>query len=140
MAVKIVETENERQLVFTIREKVFVEEQKVPIELEVDEYENEAIHFICQDGEIPVGASRLRLIDDYGKLERICILKPFRGKSFGKEIIAHMEAEIVNHGYMKAILHAQTHATMFYENLGYSVVSDEFMDAGIPHVTMEKSL
>lgn len=51
-----------------------------------------------------------------------------------------MEEEITNNGYQKAKLNAQTHAKQFYERLGYKVVSDEFMHAGIPHVTIKKQL
>src|SRR5699024_1257872 len=138
--IKVVDTEDEMQAAYRVRNLVFVEEQNVPLELEVDEHENDAIHFVCYDNETIIGASRLRFMDDYGKLERICVLKEHRGKSFGKKIIEQMEVEIVNNKYKKALLNAQTHAKQFYENLGYTVISEEFMDAGIPHVTMEKIL
>lgn len=130
MSIKIVETEEEKKAAFNIRQIVFVYEQQVPIELEIDSYEDEAIHFICYDGDTAIGASRLRFVDDHGKLERICILKPYRGKSYGKHLINKMEVEIVKNGYTKAKLHAQTHAKDFYHFLGYEVISDEFMDAG----------
>lgn len=140
MTVKIVETKEEMNKAYEIRKTVFIEEQNVPPEIEVDQYEDEAIHFVCYDEEKVIGAGRLRFVGEHGKLERICVLKPYRGKSFGKKIIAAMEKEIVNKGYQKALLNAQTHAKEFYEQLGYIVISDEFIDAGIPHVTMEKIL
>ena len=140
MEVKIVTTERERELVYSIRKKVFVEEQHVPIEEEIDKHEDEAIHFICYSDGKAVGASRLRIIDNYGKLERICVLKEFRGQSLGKQIIVKMEEIALKHGCNLTKLHAQTHAEQFYKHLGYTTVSDEFMDAGIPHVAMIKKL
>lgn len=140
MSVKIINTEQEKQLAFSIRNIVFVEEQNVPPEIEIDEFEDEAIHFICYDDEQAIGAGRLRFVEQYGKLERICILKSHRGKSYGKKIIKKMEEEIINKGYTKAKLHAQTHAIHFYEQLGYETASSEFIDAGIPHIAMVKEL
>lgn len=140
MTVKIVQTDEEMKKAYEIRKTVFIEEQNVPPEIEVDEHENEATHFICYDEDKVIGAGRLRYVGEHGKLERICVLKPYRGKSFGKQIIAAMEEEILNKGYDKALLNAQTHAKQFYEQLGYTVISNEFIDAGIPHVTMEKNL
>ncbi|GAB3069262.1 GNAT family N-acetyltransferase [Virgibacillus ainsalahensis] len=140
MNIKLVETNEEKEQAFNIRMQVFVEEQKVPADEELDEQDATAIHFIgYQDGE-PVAASRLRFVGDYGKLERICVLKKERGKSYGSDLIQTMENEIRKHGYQKAKLNGQIHAEKFYQNLGYETVSGEFMDAGIPHVAMIKQL
>jgi predicted GNAT family N-acyltransferase len=125
---------------FHIRMNVFVEEQKVPPEEEIDEHDNTAIHFVGYLEEEPIAASRLRFTGEYGKLERICILKEHRGKHYGQQIIRAMEEKIMEKGYKKAKLHAQTHAEGFYGRLGYQTVSGEFMDAGIPHVAMIKEL
>ncbi|WP_010093567.1 GNAT family N-acetyltransferase [Ornithinibacillus scapharcae] len=138
MKLKIVETEQEKEHAFFVRTEVFVNEQKVPVEEEIDEFDDTAIHFLGYEQEQPVVASRLRFADGYGKLERICVLKNFRGKSFGKDIIQAMEKVILEKGYTKAKLNAQTHAEEFYKKLGYQTVSGEFLDAGIPHVTMIK--
>jgi len=140
MNVKIVESEEELQQAYHIRMVVFVEEQNVPPEEEIDDLEGSSIHFIGYDNEKPVAASRLRFVEEYGKLERICVSKEARGKSFGKEIIQAMEKVVQEKGFKKAKLHAQTHAEGFYQKLGYHTVSGEFMDAGIPHVTMIKDL
>lgn len=140
MTIKVVTTDQEQNEAYRIRKVVFVDEQNVPMDLEIDEHEEASIHFIAYDGKDVVGASRLRFVGEYGKLERICVLKSYRGKSYGKKLIDKMEEEIINKGYKKAKLHAQTHAKEFYERLGYVVISDEFMDAGIPHVAMTKEL
>jgi len=138
--IKVVETKEEKNQVFQIRTTVFVDEQKVSIEEEIDEFEDSAIHFIGYENEVPVAASRLRWVDEYGKIERVCILKEYRGKSYGTDMINRMEVEVTKKGYTKTKLNAQTRAVDFYKRLGYKVVSGEFLDAGIPHVTMTKQI
>ncbi|MCP8615609.1 GNAT family N-acetyltransferase [Salirhabdus salicampi] len=140
MKIKIAITDEERNDAYYVRNTVFVEEQNVPPEEEIDEHENEATHFVGYVNEQPVAASRLRFMDQYGKLERICVRKEYRGNHYGKEIIQFMEDEIKNQGFQKAKLNAQTHAEGFYQSIGYKTISGEFMDAGIPHVTMIKQL
>lgn len=140
MDIKIVKSQKELQQAYHVRNTVFVNEQKVPPEEEIDDYEQEAIHMVGYESTQPIAASRLRFVDVYGKLERICVLKKYRGLSYGSQVINAMENEIKSNGYQKAKLNAQTHAEKFYQNLGYQTISDEFMDAGIPHVTMVKLL
>ncbi|WP_164670399.1 GNAT family N-acetyltransferase [Virgibacillus doumboii] len=140
MKVKVVETSEERQQAFNVRTNVFVNEQNVPPDIELDAFDEEAIHLIGFENDTPIAASRVRFVDAYGKLERICVLRDRRGNFYGKQLIQEMEDIIVNEGYTKAKLNAQTHALDFYRNLGYKIVSEEFMDAGIPHVTMVKEL
>ncbi|MBM7601607.1 putative GNAT family N-acyltransferase [Virgibacillus halotolerans] len=140
MNIKTVKSKEELAQAYHVRMVVFVEEQKVPAEEELDEYDKTSTHFIGYEGNEVIATSRLRFADDYGKLERICILKDHRGKSHGSHMIEAMEAAITEKGYTKAKLNAQTHAIAFYKRLGYEVVSGEFMDAGIPHVTMIKQL
>ncbi|WP_079709188.1 GNAT family N-acetyltransferase [Paraliobacillus ryukyuensis] len=125
---------------FSVRNKVFVEEQKVPLHLEQDEYENEALHFVGYVQDQPVAAGRMRINKDYAKLERICVLKSHRGHSLGKQLILAMEQNLIKQGVKKAKLGAQTHAESFYHKLGYSVISNVFYDANMPHVMMEKDL
>ena len=140
MNIKVVQTKEEKKQAFQIRTTVFVEEQNVSMEEEIDEFEESSIHFIGYENNVPVAASRLRWVDEYGKLERICILKEFRGKSYGTDLIHRMEVEVRKKGYTKTKLNAQTRAVDFYKRLDYKVVSEEFLDAGIPHVTMTKQL
>lgn len=140
MNIQLAKSQQEIQQAFQVRTTVFVEEQKVPPEEEIDSFDEEAIHFLCYQNGVPIAASRLRFADDYGKLERICVLKEQRGKSYGAQLMQSMEAEIVKNDFKKAKLNAQTHAENFYKRLGYETVSGEFLDAGIPHVTMTKHL
>ncbi|MFC4024443.1 GNAT family N-acetyltransferase [Oceanobacillus longus] len=140
MNTKKVNTREELEHAYKVRMKVFVEEQNVPPEEELDEHDASATHFVTYDNNNPIAASRLRFVDEYGKLERICVIKDYRGKSYGKQIIIEMEKVITEKGYKNAKLNAQTHAEEFYKKLGYETVSGEFLDAGIPHVTMIKKL
>jgi predicted GNAT family N-acyltransferase len=125
----------------SIRKKVFVEEQRVPEEEEVDQFEQEAIHFVLYDSEKPIGAGRFRMLaDGIGKIERICVLQDYRNRGAGRLIMESIEQFAKEKGVPKVKLNAQTHAESFYQKLGYETVSDVFMDAGIPHVTMVKQL
>lgn len=140
MEIRKVTTKKELDDAFFVRMTVFVEEQHVPEEEELDEYDETATHFIGYEDNQPVAAGRIRFVDDYGKLERICVLKEFRGKHFGQMLMEEMENTILENGVNNAKLNAQTHAESFYNQLNYKTVSDVFMDAGIPHVTMVKEL
>ncbi|MFP7494763.1 GNAT family N-acetyltransferase [Terribacillus saccharophilus] len=140
MEIIVAENSIQQQDAFQVRTLVFVEEQKVPADLEIDELENESIHFVGYEDGIPGAAGRMRFVDGYAKLERICILKDFRGKRYGNDLMWTMEEEAKKRGMKKAKLNAQIQALPFYERLGYTTVSEEFMDAGIPHKTMTKQL
>lgn len=125
----------------TVRKTVFVEEQHVPEEEEIDEFEQEATHFVLYDGDNPVGAGRFRMLDNHmGKIERICILPDYRNRGAGRLIMESIEQFAKENGISKIKLNAQTHAEPFYQKLGYETVSEVFMDAGIPHVAMIKQL
>ncbi|MGM0826888.1 MAG: GNAT family N-acetyltransferase [Bacillota bacterium] len=140
MKVEIAKTEDQIQEVFNIRKTVFVEEQNVPLEEEIDEFENESTHFVLYDQTVAVGAGRFRILDGIGKVERICVLESVRGKGAGREIMLAIEEHAKQQPLSQLKLNAQTYAIPFYEGLGYKVTSDEFLDAGIPHKTMKKDI
>lgn len=135
---KIVENEKELHDAYSVRTTVFVDEQNVPMEEEIDQFEDEATHFVLYDETTPIGAGRFRVVDGYGKVERICVLKEARKTGAGKMIMTGIEKFAIENGLRKLKLNAQTHAIPFYAGLGYEVASEEFMDAGIPHKTMIK--
>ncbi|MBS4217986.1 GNAT family N-acetyltransferase [Bacillus sp. FJAT-49711] len=138
----VVKAHSEAQLqdAFNIRKTVFVEEQKVPLELEIDEFENSSDHFVLYSKDIPIGAGRFRVLNGKGKIERICVLSDERGTGAGNKIMTEIEHYAKKSGIKILKLNAQTYAIPFYEKLGYRVVSEEFLDAGIPHKTMEKNI
>ncbi|WP_339251242.1 GNAT family N-acetyltransferase [Sporosarcina sp. FSL W8-0480] len=141
VVVKIARSDQEREAAYDVRKKVFVEEQGVPLSLEMDEFDKTSDHFIVYQDDTPIGAGRIREIEDgIGKVERVCVLKDFRGKHLGNLIMLELEKHAKSTGMKKLILNAQSYAVPFYEKLGYTVTSPEFMDADIPHRAMEKDI
>ena len=141
MNIKIVSEQQELEQVFSVRTEVFVNEQNVPVEEEIDHLEDESTHFLVTDDEgNPVGAGRFRVVDGGGKVERICIIPEFRSKGVGKALMNAIEQYALSKQIEILKLNAQNQAIPFYEKLGYAVTSDEFMDAGIPHHAMKKHI
>ncbi len=138
--VKIVKTKEHYNDALSVRRDVFINEQEISPELEIDELENESIHLVAYDDDVPVGAGRVRIVQHKGKAERICVLSSYRGKKIGQAIMLAAEEFVRLEGLDKMALNAQKHAVPFYEKLDYTITSDEFMDAGIPHFEMEKTL
>jgi predicted GNAT family N-acyltransferase len=138
--VKVVENKKEPEEAFSVRRTVFIDEQDVPEEEEIDQHEGDAVHFVSYQEGSPIAAGRFRVVDGYGKVERICVLKAARKTGAGKAIMNKIEAYAFEKGLHKLKLNAQTHAIPFYAGLGYEVASEEFLDAGIPHKTMIKKI
>ena len=137
--VRIATSNTEREAAFTVRKKVFVEEQGVPLTLELDEYDQTASHFVVYDNTKAIAAGRIRNSEEnVGKVERVCVLKEYRGKHLGVLMMNALEEHASKTAIQKIVLNAQSYAIPFYEKLGYSVTSPEFMDADIPHRAMEK--
>ena len=128
-------------LAWDIRFEVFVEEQQVPVELERDDLDAVATHWVAWvDGE-PQGT--VRLVAEEGgvaHLGRLAVRKPARGTGLGRRLVAVVEAEGVRLGLERCVLGAQVRAMPFYERLGYAAFGDEFDDAGIPHRWMARPL
>jgi len=134
-------TEDDLRKVFHIRKTVFVEEQGVALKDEFDQYDTlneQCEHILVFHQNEPVGTGRLRSVDGFAKLERICLLAPYRKFGLGKVIIQSLEEIAKEKGLAKAKLHGQTHAEGFYQKLGYQTASSIFMEDGIPHVLMIK--
>ena len=87
MDIKIVTNEEELQQAYQVRKIVFVDEQKVTVEEEIDHLEEESTHFlVMNENDEPIGAGRFRIVDNYGKVERICVLPQARSTGVGKFI------------------------------------------------------
>ncbi|WP_282937877.1 GNAT family N-acetyltransferase [Paenibacillus sp. RC67] len=128
-----------------IRKEVFVVEQQVDVSLEIDEFDESpesCRHVLLQQDGKPSAAGRMRpYTDDTMKLQRIAVLKSARGTGAGKAIVLALEEEAHRLGYNYTLLDAQCQAEGFYSKLGYITISTEtFLDAGIPHVRMRKTL
>ncbi|MDG5473019.1 GNAT family N-acetyltransferase [Jeotgalibacillus sp. ET6] len=135
-----VTTEQQKEDAMSVRKQVFVAEQQVPVEEEIDQYDPSSDHFVLYDQNHPIGAGRFRMIEETGKVERICVLSSHRGSGAGVLIMQGIEEFAEKKGIGRLKLNAQSHALLFYEKLGYHITSDEFLDAGIPHKSMEKNI
>ncbi|MBM3106015.1 GNAT family N-acetyltransferase [Pseudomonas sp. P66] len=116
-----------------IREAVFIAEQCVPPELEWDADDDSAVHFLAMEGDYAIGTARL--LGD-GQIGRVSVLKDWRGLKVGDALMQAVIVEAQNRDLKQQMLSAQVQATPFYERLGFKVVSEEFLEAGIPHVDM----
>jgi len=126
---------------FAVRRTVFIEGQGVSESIEMDGRDDGAIHFVIVDGDQPVGTARLRTPEsETAKPERVAVLEAYREQGVGRRLMELIESEARTQGCSRAVLHAQTHVVEFYEKLGYEVTSEEFEEAGIPHVEMQKTL
>ncbi|CQR54685.1 GNAT family N-acetyltransferase [Paenibacillus riograndensis] len=140
MRVERVTTEEQLQEAFRIRREVFVEEQGVALADEFDDHEKDAEHILLYQEGLPVGTARLRSVEGWAKLERICLSAPYRKSGLGSVIIDTLEKMAVEQGHRQAKLHGQKQAEGFYQRLGYVTSSPVFMEDGIPHVLMVKQL
>ncbi|RPK03203.1 hypothetical protein BSBH6_02673 [Bacillus subtilis] len=141
MNIKRITTETDLHVAKDIRKTVFIEEQQVSESDEFDQFDTlneQCQHVLVYHKNLPVGTGRVRIVDQTGKLERICILKPYRKFGLGKVIISGLENIMKEKGISAFKLHGQTQAAGFYKKLGYQITSQEFMEDGIPHVLMTK--
>ena len=142
--IKILESKEELDLGFALRIKVFVKEQNVPIELELDDkdYSDNTVHIGYFHDDRLIGVARLIDMDkDIIHIGRVVIDKDYRGKGIGRKLIVGCETTAKNILKREIIieLSAQIQAEKFYESLGYNRVNDKiYLDAGIEHVDMRK--
>ena len=142
--IKILKSKEELDLGFALRIEVFVKEQNVPIELELDEkdYSENTVHIGYFDDDKLIGIARLIDLDkDVIHIGRVVIDKEYRGQGIGRELIIGCEniAQQILKRKIIIELSAQIQAENFYKSLGYNRVNDKiYLDAGIEHVDMRK--
>ena len=134
----IATTPQQRDDAFAVRIAVFVEEQQIPREGELDDLDATAIHCVGYDNTTPVAAGRLLLSDGYAKIGRMAVLASHRKRGIGALVLAALEREGRARGASVFKLSAQLHARDFYARCGYDQVGDVYDEVGIPHVAMEK--
>ena len=120
-----------------IRYEVFVEEQKVPAEEEIDAYDPLSIHAIAWSNGQAAGCGRL--LPD-GHIGRMAVLKSFRGLGVGGLVLQHLMARALQRGDHEVVLSAQTHAIGFYEKFDFVAEGAEYLDCNIPHRDMRRIL
>ena len=119
-----------------VREAVFIDEQRVPRELEFDERDALCRHVLAFEGIAPVGTGRLDL--DYGgKVGRVAVLATHRRSGVGVAVMQRLHEIARGERQPRLWCHAQLTAVPFYERLGYLRSGPVFVEAGIDHVRME---
>jgi predicted GNAT family N-acyltransferase len=142
-AVKVfaIESPADMARAYAIRRRVFIEEQQVPEEIELDADDARAFHALATVGKDAIGCGRML---DHGdgevKIGRMAVLPEFRGTGVGRDILRFLMKSARDRGLRKAILHAQLSAQGFYLKEGFMPLGDVFDEAGIAHRKMEKLL
>ena len=144
MEYRILKSE-EMEKAFALREEVFVDEQKVPLEYEVDDRDSleDTIHIGVFEGDELLATARIMNINkDIVYFGRACVKKSCRGKGVGKFLFINMEETVKKfkkENEKKTIrFSAQYHAMTFYEMLGYTKDNDDIFVEGIEHISMSK--
>jgi predicted GNAT family N-acyltransferase len=119
-----------------IRHEVFVEEQQVPVELELDEFDAVSLHALAYDGVTALGTGRL--LPD-GHIGRMAVRREARGAGVGSMLLHALMQQARLRGDAGVVLHAQLTARGFYERHGFAPKGAVFMDAGIEHIAMRQA-
>jgi predicted GNAT family N-acyltransferase len=138
--ITVVSTPQQRDDAFAVRIAVFVEEQQIPREEELDELDASAVHCVGYDDGKPVAAGRLVTAEGYGKIGRMAVLPSHRGRGIGRAVLDELEREAASRRLPMVKLSAQLSAAGFYDRAGYARVGDVYDEVGIPHIAMEKRL
>jgi len=133
----VADWEKHKEELSAVRYEVFVLGQRVPVELEVEEADKAYTHILAKAGDKPVGTARLT---SDGHIGRVAVLKEYRKYGIGKEMMRQIEEVAFELGFDSVELNSQCHAVPFYEKLGYMAFGEIFLDAGIEHKHMRKSL
>jgi predicted GNAT family N-acyltransferase len=125
-----------------LRRRVFVEEQGVAAAEEWDAHDEpgaDTLHFVARAGERALGCARLRSLDGAAKIERVAVLRDARTHGVGRALMEAAETAAWRRGAARLRIHAQSAVVPFYERLGWRALGPEFLEADIPHRTMEKA-
>ena len=132
--IKVVDFDEHFSDIEKIRTAVFINEQNVTPTLEWDHFDHESTHILAYYNNIAVGTARL--LKD-GHIGRMAVLKDYRNRKIGQNMLKYLLAMAKERSIKNIQLSAQEHAIEFYKKLGFSVTSDVYMDAEIPHYDMK---
>jgi predicted GNAT family N-acyltransferase len=141
VTIKLVETGDEMAAAIAVRFRVFVDEQSVPPEEELDREDATATHAIAlYQGQV-IGTGRLICRDtNTAQIGRMAVDLPWRRLGIGSQILEFLEEVASSQGMRRCILHAQEYVKDFYARHGYSEWGDVFLEVNIPHIEMRKGL
>jgi predicted GNAT family N-acyltransferase len=126
--------------VLALRHAVFVDEQKVPQELEVDEDDKIATHLVALAEGRVVGTLRILSHGRTAKIGRMAVATSFRKNGIGRALMEFAAVTASREGSLEITLAAQLSARDFYKRLGYAEQGPVFFDANLPHIRMRKHL
>ena len=138
ITVRLVETEEDMEAAVGIRFRVFVDEQSVPPEIELDEYDVVATHAVALLDGVAIGTGRAIVEGGSARIGRMAVDLQHRRGGVGGLILRFLEEETKELGATEFVLHAQEYVKAFYASHGYEEHGDTFMEAGIVHVEMRK--
>jgi predicted GNAT family N-acyltransferase len=141
ITVKRLDSQHEFEAIKIIRSLVFIEEQGISPDLEIDEFDDSAVHAVAYFSDDIVGTGRLIIDNDTeARIGRMAVESSRRGNGIGSAILGFLENEALKLGTKIVILHAQNYVKEFYVNSGYHEHGDTFMEAGILHIEMRKAI
>ncbi|MBP1908979.1 GNAT family N-acetyltransferase [Methanolobus bombayensis] len=121
---------------YSVRKAVFVIEQDIDEELEIDINDERSNHLVIYDNEMPIATGRLFLDKDGFHIGRLCVLKKYRSRQLGKKVMEILIEKAILEGAEKIYLSSQLYATGFYRKFGFREYGDTYNDAGIEHISM----
>ncbi len=137
--IRIVTSEEDILKVMVVRGIVFIEEQKVDWEGEIDEFEADSVHFLGECDGQPVAAGRLRMLDGaVAKVERVAVRPAWRGRGYARCMVEAILAEASRQKVQKFKLHAQVYLEDFYASFGFQRQGGTFSECGIDHILMTR--
>ena len=137
LRIELLPWERARAEAMPIRYAVFVEEQGVPVEMELDAHDPASLHALAFDGSTAVGTGRL-LPDAH--IGRMAVRREFRGRGVGSALLVRLCEAARARGDREVVLSAQVHALEFYRTHGFEAYGAVYEDAGIPHQDMRRAL
>jgi predicted GNAT family N-acyltransferase len=136
IVVKRVKDSSMYDIACRIRIEVFVHEQGVPEEIEMDEYDALAEHVVAFRIGKPVGCGRIVILNGIAKIGRVAVIKAERGKGIGRKVCEELIKIAAEKGIKEFVLNSQLTAVDFYKKLGFEAIGGVFKEAGIDHVKM----
>jgi predicted GNAT family N-acyltransferase len=138
--VRRVRDENEMQQALMLRHDVFCVEQGVPEHEELDGRDGDGIHLVAMAGDQVLATCRVLLVGNTAQFSRLAVRRAARRRGIATALLELADAETRAAGGRRIVLHAQTYAQQLYERAGYRPRGRVFVEAGIEHVAMEKTL
>jgi predicted GNAT family N-acyltransferase len=140
MDIQILTWQQAEEIALPIRIEIFVKEQSVPLDLELDQYDIEATHVLLWVDGQAIGTGRVFKKDntsDIFFIGRLCVLKRYRGLGNGEYLMKTLIQYAQQQGATECCIHAQSMSQLFYKKLGFVAHPETFMEAGIEHVLMQ---